>query len=131
MTRGSKLRSLKRVVIMNAGKPKFVMEYGDTKVETYFNDIGLHPETMVGVSHVKEILRGHIKFGFRDTVLTQTKSKNNGETVESVTFEIERELRVVTADNEKSMADKMENLITSDTPSSIETSGVRDAFASG
>ena len=101
MTRGSKLRSLKRVVIMNAGKPKFVMEYGDTKVETYFNDIGLHPETMVGVSHVKEILRGHIKFGFRDTVMTQTKSKNNGESVESV--EIERELRVVTTDNEKSI----------------------------
>ena len=126
VTKGSKLRSCKRITIMSDGKPKFVMENGDTKVETYVNDIGLHPDRMVGVTHMKETQRGTITFGVRDTVLTQIRSKDNGQIIESVTFELERDLLIVKADDEKSVLDKMENLSTPGTHSSI---GLNRGFA--
>ena len=67
-------------------------------------------------SITKCIKRQHIKFGFNDTVVTQ--STDNGGKVESVKFEIERELMIM-ADNEKSIVDKMENLTTSEALSLI------------
>ena len=126
VTKGSKLRSRKRIMNMNHGKPKFVLEYGDTKVETYTNDIGLHPDCTVGVTHVKETQRGTLTFGVRDTVQTQMKSKDNGQVVDIVTFELERQLCITKADDEKSTLDKRETFSTPDTQSSI---GLNRGFA--
>merc|ERR1712032_1177669 len=93
-TPGSKLRSSKQVIEMDveADGSKMTISNGYTKIETYNNDISFGAQHAQGVSHVKCAKRGHVTFGYSDIITTQMESRDTGQRVTSITYEISREL---------------------------------------
>ena len=117
VTKGSKLRSAKRFIIMDPGskQQKVSIEVGDTKVETYINDVELTTSSGMGANHIREVKRGNLSFTVKDTSKTEKQDTDSGGKTETFTFEFERELsyKPVTTG---SIVEEMANLSTSATP---------------
>ena len=93
---------------------------GDTKIETYNNDISLGAQHAQGVSHVKCVKRGHVTFGYSDIITTQMESRDTGQRVTSITYEISRELETRPRDETFGLDKNMRQLTASGTTSSNE-----------
>ena len=139
-TPGTKLRSSKQFIAMSqsssntntdTNRVQFVFSQGDKRLECYGNDITVGDPLPRGVSHVKEIKRGNIRFEYTDRVVTQTAPRNTGREVANVSVEIQRELDIVDNNKKFHMSDTMSQIITPslaelDSPSALNSGFIGD-----